>query len=184
VKLLLHACCGPCALLPIRTLREAGHTVTLLFYNPNIHPFMEFRKRLRAVELVGEREHVDVIEEDRYGLDEFLDRVGRGEGRCRRCYELRLSRTFRTAAERGFESATTTLLTSPQQDHECIRSMSEKLAEQYRVQFVYLDLRQRHREAQELARKYSLYRQQYCGCIFSEYERYRTVERGAEEGDR
>ncbi len=146
------------------------------FYNPNIHPLIEFRKRLKAFEVYAEREGLDAELDSEYGLVRFLEQVGpTGSGRCPVCYRERLGRTARLAAERGADAFSTTMIASPHQDHDAIRAAGEQAAAEFGVAFLYEDLRGRAEHGRETARKLSLYRQQYCGCIFSEYERYKDT---------
>lgn len=170
MKLLLHTCCAPCFLGCFDALRCDG--LVAYFYNPNIHPFREFAKRLRAMEVSAERYGVELVAMKDYGLEEFLGVVGWGEGRCERCYRLRLERSFELAHQRGFDAITTTLLSSPYQRREAIQRIGGELGERWGIEFLMPNLTGCHEKGVELARRFSLYRQQYCGCIFSEYERF------------
>lgn len=176
-NLLLHICCGVCAVGLINKFTKDGAKVTGYFYNPNIHPFMEFKKRLRAVEILSEQEKLPIHYEAVYGLDEFLKAVvphGKiyDKGRCLKCYEMRLLKTAQKARELGFGSFTSTLIVSPQQDQAAIRNIGEKIAKAVGIGFKYEVATDLYHECKELAKKRQLYRQQYCGCVFSEYERY------------
>ena len=176
-KLLLHICCGVCAVGLINKFKKDGVKVTGYFYNPNIHPFMEFKKRLRAVEVLSEQEKMAVHYETAYGLDEFLaavapyGKIGAKE-RCLKCYEMRLLKTAQKAKELGFDSFTSTLIVSPQQNQDAIRNIGENIAKASGIGFKYEAVTDLYHECKELAKKRQLYRQQYCGCVFSEYERY------------
>lgn len=164
--------------MPFEELREEGHEVTGLFYNPNVHPLIEFRRRLKAQRVLQERLPIAVIYVEEYGLREFLEAVDwRGGGRCEDCYRLRLSRTARKAADRGMDAMTTTLLSSRHQDHQLIRRVGEECAEQAGVEFLYRNWRPLAEESHRRAQKMNLYLQSYCGCIFSECERYRETSR-------
>ena len=113
-----------------------------------------------------------IVQED-YGLREFCRLVsGDLAHRCGKCYRLRLEQTARYAAEHGFESFTSTLFVSPYQDHDLLRRTAEELAAQYGVAFLYRDFRPGFREGQRQARELGFYMQKYCGCVFSEEERY------------
>jgi len=176
-KLLFHICCGVCAVGLINKFRQDGVQVTGYFYNPNIHPFMEFRKRLRAVEVLSEQEKLPVHYETDYGLDEFLSAVapdGRiwAKKRCLKCYEMRLTRTAQQAKKLGFDSFASTLMVSPQQDQASIKNIGENIAKANGIEFKYEAVTGLYHECKELAKQRQLYRQQYCGCVFSEYERY------------
>ena len=183
MKLLLHTCCAPCIAAPLPVLRADGAEVTGFFYNPNIHPLLEFRKRLRAVEVFAERERLPVIYDRRYGLRDFLRRITPDTpDRCRVCYRMRLNSAARAARAGGFDAFTSSLLFSRHQLHDDIRRIAEDAAQNEGVRFYYKDLRSLVDESQAIARKLSLYRQQYCGCIFSEYDRYATPDDRAAEG--
>ncbi len=145
------------------------------FYNPNIHPYREFRNRIRALETVAEVKNFEVVWEKEYGLRMFLKEVLFLENkprRCERCYYLRLKKTVEKAVELKAEAFTTTLLYSIYQDHELIKEICEDFANRYKIDFFYEDFRKGYKEGQEEAKKLDIYRQGYCGCIFSEEERY------------
>lgn len=151
---------------------------TAYFYNPNIHPLLEFRKRLKAVQVLCERERLPLLACEVYGLEGFLQALaGRHSGleRCRLCYGMRLEAAARCAAEHGFPRFTTTLLASPQQDRDAVCRLGHEAARRFGVDFDDTDRRALHDAGVERARRLQLYRQQYCGCIFSEYERYRDT---------
>ena len=145
----------------------------LYFYNPNIHPLLEFRRRAKSVQVLADQEHLDLVTDARYDLKNFLRRVpwDRPE-RCRACYRLRLAETARLAAEKGFEAITTTLLVSVHQDHDAVRRIGEEEAGARGLTFDYEDWRPLAARGHEEAKRRNLYRQQYCGCIFSEEERF------------
>jgi hypothetical protein len=182
-NLLLHICCGVCAGALIEKWRSDGLEITGYFYNPNIHPYQEFQKRLRAVEVQAERENLEVYYEREYGLNEFLKQVlpiilknGKDETdrkRCAICYETRLRQTAHFARVHNFDAFSSTLIISPQQNQELIRDIGGRIAQESGIQFKYELLTNLYSRSVELAKKRSLYRQQYCGCIFSEYERYK-----------
>jgi hypothetical protein len=151
---------------------------TAFFDNPNVHPLLEYRRRLKAVQVLAERERFPLVADAGYGLETFLDAVGADRarpGRCRACYALRLDATARYAAEHGFRGFTTTLLASPQQDHEAICELGHAAAGRHGVAFDDTDCRPFYEQGMEQARRLQLYRQQYCGCIFSEHDRYRDT---------
>ena len=179
MRVLIHICCAPCLCGPLEACREEGLQVEGFFYNPNIHPYQEFSKRLRAVKVLGERARLPVEFDERYGLSEHLERVrGPVPQRCWECYRVRLERTARRASERGFDGFTSSLLVSMRQDHEAIRRIGEDVARRSGVQWVYRDWRALYEESVRVAKRMSLYRQQYCGCIWSEYERYGSARLG------
>jgi len=176
MRVLLHICCAPCTIEPFEQLTADGHEVTGCFINPNIHPLIEFRRRLKSVRVLQERLPIPVLYDQEYGLDDYLDAVRRHRpGRCEDCYRLRLGRTARLAAERGFDAFTTTLLSSTHQDHDAVRRVAEEAAEQSGVPFLYADWRPLAERGHERAGKMHLYMQSYCGCIFSERERYEST---------
>jgi predicted adenine nucleotide alpha hydrolase (AANH) superfamily ATPase len=177
VKLLLHACCAPCSIECVRILEEEGLGPDLFWYNPNIHPYTEYRARWDTlVRFAGER-GLKLITEDEYGLRCFLAGVGPdfggpAPGRCAFCYRLRMEKTALRAVREGYEAFSTTLLISPYQNHHLIRETGEELSARLGIAFLYRDFRPHFREGQRQARKQSYYMQKYCGCIFSEEERY------------
>jgi hypothetical protein len=177
MKILIHSCCAACLIGPWEQLTQQGYDVTALFYNPNIHPFIEFRRRLKAVKVLQERVPVPVIYVEDYGLADFMDTVVdyHAPDRCAHCYRMRLGRTAQEARERGFDAMTTTLLGSTHQDHELIRRIGRECAEQAGVEFYAEDWRELAEHGHERAREMRLYLQQYCGCVFSEHERFRDT---------
>ncbi len=173
MKLLLHVCCGPCAVYPLEILRHKEIDVVGFFYNPNIHPYKEFRRRITALEELAVKEDFAVQIERDYGLREFLRKVVyHEEQRCGFCYEMRLAAAARQAAEMQADAFSTTLLYSRYQNHELIRSQAEGFAEQYGVPFYYQDFREGWQQGIDTSIALGLYRQPYCGCIYSEQERY------------
>lgn len=183
----MHICCGPCALYPLKVLRKEGVALQGYFFNPNIHPYQEFRRRLRALEEVAQVKGLPVIYEKEYGLRPFLRAVVfRERRRCELCYLLRLEATVKKALEIGAEAFTTTLLYSRYQAHNLIKEIAEDLSFRYKVPFLYRDFREGWQEGQEEAVALGIYRQPYCGCIFSEQERYdkrfrKKMRRGEED---
>ncbi len=176
MKLLLHSCCAPCSIKCIDTLREEGIEPTLFWYNPNIHPFTEYRNRKNALIEWAKEENLEAIIKDEYGLRKFIDNVYSNYGeRCGYCYTIRISEVAKTAKENGFTHFSTTLLISPYQKHEMIKGVAENIAEKYGVEFLYRDFRPYFREGQKIAREKGIYMQKYCGCIFSEEERYLKI---------
>ena len=171
--ILLHTCCAVCFEAVFDALVEDGRAVTAFFYNPNIHPYREFQKRLRAVEVATGARKVRLIADRRYGLQAYLDDIlPAGGGRCRACYRLRLREAARVAAARGIGAFTTTLLASPHQKHDEVAAEGRSAAEEAGLEFFYCDWRGRMPMGVESAHRKSLYRQHYCGCIWSEYERF------------
>lgn len=173
MKILLHACCAPCANRPIASLQDQGHDVTVFWYNPNIHPFTEYRARRNCLRDYTAEIGVPMIEQDDYGLRPFVRAVAANiDARCLTCYEMRFWETARQAAEGGFDGFSSSLFISPYQQHELMRDVAESAAKEFGVQFFYEDFRPLFREGQTFAREHGFYMQKYCGCIFSEQERY------------
>lgn len=173
MNILMHVCCGPCLMYPLKRLTEKGHKLTGFWYNPNIHPYTEYQNRLEAVRYLEWARVFPMIYENSYDLVEYLKVVlPHLDDRCRFCYQLRLARTASVAKEKGFEAFSTTLLVSPTQKRELINEIGEELAQKYDIKFFYEDLRPGYYEGKGMAKELNLYRQKYCGCIFSEKERY------------
>ena len=176
MKLLLHSCCAPCSIKCVDTLRKEGIEPTLFWYNPNIHPFTEYRNRKNALIEWSKDENLETIVKDEYGLRKFIDNIYPNySGRCGYCYTVRLEEAAKAAKENGFTHFSTTLLISPYQKHDMIKSIAEKIAEKYGTEFLYRDFRPYFREGQNIAREKGIYMQKYCGCIFSEEERYLKI---------
>ena len=170
MKLLLHTCCAPCSVYCIDALRKEGIEPTVYWFNPNIHPYMEYKARRDTLKEYTKSIKVEAIFEEDYGLREFCKNViGDLENRCQQyCYPVRLEQTAKYAKEHGYDSFSTTLLISPYQNHEALKLVGEQMAKKYGVNFVYRDFRVGFREGQAKARELGLYMQKYCGCIFSE----------------
>ena len=173
MKTLLHICCAPCANQCIAALQEEGIAVTGFWYNPNIHPFTEYRARRNTVREYLASIGVPLIENNNYALRPFIREVAADIAhRCEKCYAMRLFEAARQAKESGFDSFTSSLFISPYQNHELMRRTAEAAAEAYGVEFLYRDFRPYFRAGQEKARETGMYMQKYCGCVFSEEERY------------
>lgn len=185
MKLLLHACCGPCACYPTEKLSGAGTAFSILYYNPNIHPYKEFKLRLRTLREFCERKDYDLIIDKAYPLEEcvrgMLCETEQGSPRCAFCYRLRLRYAAAFAKEHGFDAFSTTLLVSPYQKHELIRKEAEAAAAEFGVPFYYEDWREGYQRGVELSLELGLYRQQYCGCVFSERDRYEIKRKAGEK---
>lgn len=173
MNLLLHTCCGPCSIYPLRTLRELQIDVTGFFYNPNIHPYREFRKRVASLRDFAEKSKFNIKIEDDYGLTEYLQKIVFHENdRCPLCYAMRLKKTAQYGISIGAEAFSTTLLYSKYQNHQAIIEIGKKIAEKYGIEFYYKDFRKGWQEGIDSSIAMNLYRQPYCGCIYSEQERY------------
>ncbi|PMP97424.1 MAG: hypothetical protein C0169_03075 [Thermodesulfobacterium geofontis] len=174
--IILHICCGPCSIYLVRCFKERGIDFRGYFYNPNIHPYREFRQRIKALEEVQKVFNFEVVWDKEYGLRKFIketfmlwDKPGK---RCERCYVMRLTATVKKALELKAEAFTTTMLYSIYQNHELIKEIAEDLSYRYKIPFFYEDFRKGYKEGQDIAKSLNIYRQGYCGCIFSEEERY------------
>lgn len=173
MKLLMHICCGPCAVYPVAALRQRGIDVEGFWFNPNIHPYTEYRNRLEALRRLQSLWNLDVAYIDRYGLTEFLRAVvGDEENRCAYCYTVRLDAAARAAKERGADAFSTSLLVSPYQKFDLITAIGTELQERYNIPFFGEDFRSGFGEGRKTAKEMDLYRQSYCGCIYSEMERH------------
>ena len=184
MKLLIHTCCAPCSVYCIDALREEGLEPTVFWYNPNIHPYMEYRARRDCLRGYCELVKAEAVFHEEYGLDEFCRNVVSDiPGRCvNYCYRKRIGETVRYAAKHGYDAFTTTLLVSPYQKHEELVEVCREFAALSGVEFIYRDFRVGFRKGQQKARELGLYMQKYCGCIFSEEERYRKqIERDYKE---
>ena len=175
--LLLHACCAPCSSYVLESIAEY-FDITLLFYNPNITPKEEYLKRYDELKrLLREADFASGVKtlECRYDEGEFfsiakgLEELPEGSERCFRCYRLRLEETAKTAREHGFDYFATTLSISPYKNSRKLAEISMQLAEQYGVKWLPSDFKKRggYKRSIELSHEYGLYRQNYCGCVFS-----------------
>jgi predicted adenine nucleotide alpha hydrolase (AANH) superfamily ATPase len=244
LRMLVHICCAPCFTYIHQYLTQEGHDITGYFYNPNIHPYQEYLKRLHCLQRYTSLKPADVIFDKKYDLDKYLvgalqarydppadlvvaqassakkgsngsfhDKIDVRESlqirvhskddpetktntihveenshikqdiglnksnpdfnpRCGYCIGLRLERTAARAAAQGYDAFTTTLLQSKYQQHDMVRALGERLAKKHGIKFYYKDFRQYWKDSVKISKELELYRQQYCGCIFSEYERY------------
>lgn len=172
MKVLLHICCGPCSIYLLQDLKKENHEVTGYWYNNNIHPYTEYKNRLESLNQYAKNMQIHIVYKEQYELREFLVNTINNPQRCSYCYKTRLEETVKYAKENGYEAFSTTLLVSPYQDHNCIKKLSEELSKKYNVYFIYKDYRLGFREGQKVAKTNNLYMQKYCGCIFSEEERY------------
>jgi epoxyqueuosine reductase len=173
MKIFLHACCAPCLIHPYSQLKLVYSKVDVFFFNPNIHPYREFKKRIETLELFSKQEGFDLVLEKKYGLQDFLRTVVfNEEKRCQLCYAMRLSRTASLAKELGYDAFTTTLLYSKYQNHDSVVSTCNMVSDHYGIPFYYSDFRLGWQKGIDQSIEYNMYRQPYCGCIYSEQERY------------
>lgn len=172
-KVLLHICCAPCSIHTLKALRNEGAEVSGYFFNPNIHPYTEFLKRLETLDNYAKIALLPLFVDASYDLEAFLrGALEYGKDRCLFCYRIRLEKTFLKGIETGAEAITTTLLYSKYQRHDDIKAAGEGLVRTYGIPFLYRDFRKGWKEGVEESKRINMYRQQYCGCIFSEKERY------------
>ena len=172
MKLLMHTCCAPCSVYCVDSLRAEGIEPTLFWYNPNIHPYAEYKARRDCLKEYAKLVGVELIIEDAYGLDEFVCNVAdKLTTRCEDyCYPKRLRKAMEYAKQNGFDTVSTTLLYSIYQKHEYIEELMYGLANEIGLDFLYRDFREGWQEGQDTARAIGLYMQKYCGCVFSEEE--------------
>ena len=172
MKLLLHTCCAPCSVYCIDTLRKDGIEPTIYWFNPNIHPYMEYKTRRDTLKKYTEMINVNAIFEENYGLIDFCKNVINDlDSRCvKYCYRVRLEQTAKYAKENGYDTISTTLLISPYQKHDELKRLGEEIAKKYGLDFLYRDFRVGFKAGQQKARELGLYMQKYCGCVFSEFE--------------
>lgn len=194
MKILLHICCSNCAVYPFRILQAEGHNFTGFWFNPNIHPYQEYKLRLDSLKKLTDIWHIDTFYIEDYKPQDYFkmfkglpdtdslntfEKGGQGgiTERCRSCYRLRLEKTAKEAQKHGFDAFSTTLLISPYQDFEQIVIIGKELADKYNVLFYFRDFRPHFRDSKALAKELGLYRQKYCGCIFSREERNRKIQK-------
>ena len=172
-KLLLHSCCAPCSSYVLEYLSQYFE-ITVFYYNPNIFPEEEFYKRIREQERLIREMHAKY-----YAMAKGLEQVPEGGERCFKCYELRLREAAKVAAAGGFDYFTTTLSISPLKNAAKLNEIGERLAAEYQVAYLPSDFKKKngYKRSTELSREYGLYRQDYCGCIFSKKERMETLQK-------
>ena len=175
-RILLHICCGPCAIYPIQILKQEGFEILGLYYNPNIHPLKEYLKRKQALQTVSKEYNIKVIyKDDEYNpINYFREVIYRENNRCFYCYHMRIEKTISIARRGKFDYFTTTLLYSKFQKHDTISTLCKDLSVNKGVKFYYHDFREGWKIGIEESKNLGIYRQQYCGCIFSEFERYKN----------
>lgn len=178
--LLLHSCCAPCSSYCIEYLSQYFN-ITVLYYNPNIYPETEYdHRKSEQKRLIGEMKtkypvkmlDCDFESERFYETVKGMENCREGGDRCFKCYRLRLEKTAREALKNGFDYFTTTLTISPLKNAQKINEIGECLAEEYGVKFLPSDFKKKNgfKRSIELSREYNLYRQNYCGCVFSKRE--------------
>jgi predicted adenine nucleotide alpha hydrolase (AANH) superfamily ATPase len=177
MEILLHCCCSNCAIYPLESLKDKGFKITLYWYNPNIHPYTEYMMRLDSLKKIERIWNLSVIyDEDYRDFYKFIRMVsGRERERCLICYKLRLEKTANKAKELGIKNFTTTLLVSPYQKFDKIIEIGKEVGEVCGINFYLEDFRKGFSTAMKVAKLLELYKQRYCGCIYSEAERYLKV---------
>lgn len=177
MDILVHICCAPCFTYLHEKLEIDGHGVKGFFYNPNIHPYEEFKMRLHEVQRYSTLRPVEIIHDESYDIETFLrgalKSIDQGKTRCEYCIRTRLGKTAKRANEMGIANFTTTLLESKYQPHEMIRDLGEEIGKEHGLEFYYEDFREGWKRSIKLSKELELYRQKYCGCVFSEEERYK-----------
>ena len=182
-SLLLHACCAPCSSYVLEYLAKY-FDITLFFYNPNIFPEKEFEFRRSELErFVSDAGYKIKVSSPAYDSDEFfshvrgLEEVPEGGERCRVCYELRLRRTAEEARSGGFDCFTTTLSISPYKNAAWLNEIGASLEKEYGIKYLHSDFKKNngYKRSIELSHEYNLYRQNYCGCVFSKAEAERRA---------
>lgn len=186
-RLLLHSCCAPCSSAVLERLTEV-FDITVFFYNPNIAPEAEFIHRVEEQRrLIAEMPHAGTLElvrgeyddEAFHALAKGLEDAPEGGERCTRCFRLRLGKTARMAAQQGFDYFTTTLSISPLKDAQRLNAIGAEFAAQFGVPYLFSDFKKKngYKRSCELSQEYGLYRQDYCGCVYSQMERERQKEK-------
>lgn len=174
MQILFHICCAPCALHCFPRLKKEFDDIFGFWYNPNIHPLQEYRRRLNSVKEWAEKTNTRVIYEDKYELQDFLRGIAfRESNRCQICYYLRLKKTAIFARRGKFDFFGSTLLCSPHQNQDLIRNIAREIGEEYSINPYLKSFREGWKESKEVSREMDLYHQQYCGCIYSEAERFK-----------
>jgi predicted adenine nucleotide alpha hydrolase (AANH) superfamily ATPase len=173
MRILLHSCCAPCLAHPLDDLRSQGHEVTAFFFNPNIQPYSEFLRRLDAFKVYTRSNNVPVLEDENpMDMMEWLREIAfRESQRCRICFNIRIERSAHLALTNGFDAFSTTLLYSRFQKHDLLKETCEAVSEKFEIPFLYKDWRKGWKEGVKKYRALGLYRQKYCGCVYSEKER-------------
>ena len=169
MKLLMHICCAPCAVAIVEKLKNDPDIYFEGFFNnPNIHPLEEYEKRKLTVEQLSDEYDFKISFDDDFKLEYWKKNLGENKIlRCRTCYSLRLNAAAKFAKENSFDAFTTSLLISPYQDHELIKSMGQAVADKYCIKFYYEDFRELYRKGREISRGKHYYMQKYCGCVYS-----------------
>ena len=177
MRILLHTCCAPCAVYSIEKLKEKYENIECFFYNPNIHPVSEYEKRKASCEELSRAMNIRMYFHKDFQFEDFFRKITFYEKdlRCCLCWGLRIEETAEYAAKNGFDGFTSTLFISPYQDHEKLKQIAKNAQDRYSVPFIYEDFRPGFRKSHESSRSMGLYHQKYCGCIYSERERFLKI---------
>jgi epoxyqueuosine reductase len=172
-KILLHICCAPCSIYPIDFIADKGFFVMGYFYKDNIHPYTEMIKREKTLDEYAKKIGLKIIKKDEYNMEGFLrNMVFRESHRCSVCYYERLKSAAKIAKKGKFDYFSTTLLYSKFQNHDLIKNIGESIGKEEGIRFYYHDFREGWRFGIEKSKELNMYRQQYCGCIYSEKKRF------------
>jgi len=183
--LLLHSCCAPCSSYVLEYLAKY-FKISIFFYNPNIYPLQEYSRRvIEQKELISAlkvKNEINFIEgkydtENFYNISKGLEEEKEGGTRCFKCYELRLKEAAIIAKEKNYDYFTTTLSISPHKNAQKLNEIGKKLSEECNIKYLYSDFKKKegYKRSIELSNEYNLYRQDYCGCIFSKNERINSI---------
>lgn len=173
-KIVLHACCGICSGYPVSFLKDAGYQVIVYFYNPNIYPAEEYKKRLEAEKTLCEHFDCELVvakyePEEFYDVALGLEQEPEKGKRCDKCFELRLENTAEFAKSRGIENFTTSIVISPHKNFQKLSEIGQKIAQEKDLNFLAVDFKKKDGflKTNKISRELGLYRQNYCGCKFS-----------------
>lgn len=170
-EIFFHICCAPCFLYPFKVLTEKDYIIKGFFYNPNIHPLDEYNRRYDTLQSYVSDKNIEIII-DNYDIEDFFDKYKKDEDRCFNCYKLRLEKTAKMARDLGINTFSTSLLYSKRQKHNIIKEIGFNIAEAYKLNFYYEDFRVGWQWGIEESKRIGIYRQKYCGCLFSYKERF------------
>lgn len=190
-KLLLHSCCAPCSSYCLMVLAEYFE-VTVFYYNPNIYPEEEYHMRAeeqqRFIREFPTRYPVSFVEgaydtKAFYEMAKGLEQVPEGGERCFKCYEMRVRQTAELAKAKGFDYFTTTLSISPLKKAQKLNEIGGKLEQEYGISYLYSDFKKKegYKRSTEISKEYEMYRQDYCGCVYSRNERYGIGAEGCQD---
>lgn len=180
-KILLHSCCAPCSSYVI-TFLSNYFDITILYYNPNIYPKEEYLKRkeeqIRLINQIDTKNKLDILDCD-YDFEKYNEAIigyeecQEGGNRCQICFNLRLEKTAKLAKINNYDYFCSTLTVSPHKNAKIINEIGEKLSQKYNIKWLYSDFKKNEgfKQSIELSKKYNLYRQDYCGCIYSQIAR-------------